>query len=718
MFHLLKNKLTVTSRRNHFKGLLIIFIAFFSLPLQAQVDNLNNNVSSIAGVTSRDFDEILHSGKLRVLYLPRHPDSLSISGTEHAMLEKFANDNDLTLEWIPVDHSWSLLPDLVSGKGDVIIGQGQSITAGLAQQARFTLPWVTSRQQVVVRADTTRISSLDDLTLRQVALKKSSTVWHAMSELAQNNPSMDLVVIPEQMPRDAVMQRVASGEYDVTIADSDYLDNYLPQHPELTVAYDLTSGEAKSWAVNENAAQLQLVLNQFLNKNHLEFNIAEVHFDDLPRIKERKILRLITYSNPVNYFFSGGRFYGFEYELLRKFARAQKMRVDVVLANSHEEMQKLLVNGEGDVIAAALPASSIEGNKIRFTAPYDFSAPIIVGRDSGKTFFDIRDLEGRRITISAESPYKALLEKIHDHGINFDLEIAAPGIDTETVLSRVSDGIYDLTVLDSNQFNSEIAKKYSLKSQFSLSEPAPHGWAVRAADVQLLSALNDFIQNNYRGNFYNTLYAKYIEHPQSVVKNKFMANVNQLSPYDDLVRKYADEYSFDWRLIVAQMYQESRFNPAATSHAGAEGLMQIMPTTAESIGGNNLNDPATSIKIGVKYLSILRDRFEDDLLLEDRTWFSLASYNAGFGRVNQARKQAEKMGLNPNKWFGNVEKAMLAMAQPFKKDGELIRNCRCGETVVYVHEIRTLYNNYVRLTQATQLAHAETATWARVPYDI
>ena len=708
-------KIPAVKGSNHLKGLLVLFFAFFSLPVHAQIIDLNIGHGVIS---NRDLNEIIHSGKLRVLYQPRHPDSLSVGGTERAMLERFANENNLTIEWIPVKNNWSLLPELVSGKGDIIIGQGQSVAGGLKDQARFTLPWITSRQQVVVRSDTTQIASLDDLALRQVALKKSSNVWHAMSDLAQNNPSMDIVVIPEQLSREEIMRRVASGQYDVTIADSDFLDNYLPKHPELTAAYDLTSGEAKSWAVNAKSQNLQTALNQFLNKNHLEFNIAEVHLDDLPKIRERKILRVITYSNPVNYFFSGGRFYGFEYELLRKFARSEKMRVDVVLANSHEEMQKLLLSGEGDIIAASLPTNSIINNKIQFTSPYDFSSPVIVGRDSDNPVFDIRDLEGRRIILSAESPYKMQLEKIRERGINFDIEIAPTNIDTDTVLKHVSDGIYDLTVLDSNQFNNEIVKKYSVKAQFPLSEPFPHGWAVRAADMQLQAALNDFIKQYYRGNFYNTLYAKYIEKPQNDSNDRFIANVNQLSPYDDLVRKYADEYSFDWRLIVAQMYQESRFNPAATSHAGAEGLMQIMPTTAETIGGNNLSDPATSIKIGVKYLSILRDQFEDSLLLEDRTWFSLASYNAGFGRVKQAREKAAKMGLDPNRWFGNVEKAMMAMAKPFKRDGELIRNCRCGETVVYVHEIRTLYNNYVRLTQATQLAHAETtrATW--IPYDI
>ncbi len=135
--------------------------------------------------------------------------------------------------------------------------------------------------------------------------------------------------------------------------------------------------------------------------------------------------------------------------------------------------------------------------------------------------------------------------------------------------------------------------------------------------------------------------------------------------------------------------------------------MQIMPETAEYLGTEDLDNPVNSISAGVKYLSILRERFEDDLMLDNRTWFSLASYNAGYNRVKRARQLAVEMGLDKNSWFDNVEKAMLALAKPYKKEGEVVRNCRCGQTVVYVREIRTLYNNYVRLTQITQVAQNE-----------
>ena len=656
-------------------------------------------------VTTGDLDAIIQSGKIRVLYQSRQPDSRPVSNTEKTMLERFAQEYGLHLEWVPADARWGLLPKLVAGEGDIIAGHGRSIAAGMLEQVRFTLPWVTSHQQVIARADTTQISSLDDLAARQIVLQKSSPAWPTMQELAEKIPTMDLVLLPENLSQETIMSRVASGQYDLTIADSDFLKEYLPHHPELSAVFDINDGEARSWAVRNNAGKLQEALNQFLNKNHLEFNVAQVYLDDLPGIKERKLLRLITYNSPGNYFFSDGRFHGFEYELLRKFARSENMRIDVVLASSHEEMQQLLLNGEGDVIAAGLPNRSISDNKIQFTMPYDYSTPLVIGRQSDAPILDMRDLEGRSITLSAESPYRPLLERIRALGVNFDIRITKPGIDTEATMAMVGRGMFDLTVIDSNRYDNLLAAEYGIKPQFALTEPAPHAWAVRAGDEQLLSALNEFVEKEYHSKFYNTLYSRYIEHSEKInAREKYLAQIDQLSPYDNLIRKYAEQYGFDWRLIVAQMYQESRFDPEATSHVGAEGLMQIMPETAEDIGAQNLDDPADSIKAGIKYLAMMRDQFENDLVLEDRTWFSLASYNAGFGRVKRARQLATEMGLDADRWFGNVEKAMLVLAKPYKKDGELIHNCRCGETVVYVHEIRALYNNYVRLTQTARLA--------------
>jgi len=652
--------------------------------------------------------ELTKHGLLRVLYQGLDDQRPSITQKEHDLVELFAVENQLATEWIAIEENWQLMPSLIEGRGDIIVGQGESLASGLSDQISFTYSWGTTTQQVVVRTDTTQISRLEDLLVRQIALKKSSPAWSILEKYLAENPAMDLVAIPEGVTLEEIMPRVASGEYDVTIVESDYLQAYMPKHPELNVAFDFSKAESRTWAVRPNAETLQNRLDEYLNKNHLSMIVADVRLEDLPKIQERKILRVITYQSPGNYFFNNGKMHGFEYGFINKFAESKQLSVDVVLANSHEQMRELLLSGDGDIIAASLPENSLNDENIKMTRAYDFSAPVIIGRDTENSLVDIRDLEGRRIALAPESPYRDFLQVIQRRGINFEIIDTDEGVNIEETLYRVSHAMHDLTILGSHQVRAELTRQYGLKALFTLSEPVAQTWAVRVSDHKLLTAVNDYITKEYRRDTYNTLYSKYLSRPQNIKDESILiAFVDKLSPYDELLKINAEQHSFDWRLIAAQMYQESQFDPEAVSYAGAEGLMQIMPATANELGIEDLHDPKSNIAAGVKYMKILRDQFEQELPLEDKTWFTLASYNAGFTRVKNARTLADKMGLDSDRWFGNVEKAMLALAKPYTREGEVRRLCDCGQAVIYVREIRSLYHNYVRLTETTQLARVD-----------
>jgi membrane-bound lytic murein transglycosylase F len=147
------------------------------------------------------------------------------------------------------------------------------------------------------------------------------------------------------------------------------------------------------------------------------------------------------------------------------------------------------------------------------------------------------------------------------------------------------------------------------------------------------------------------------------------------------------------------MYQESRFNPKAKSHMGAKGLMQLMPRTAKAMGVENTADPDSNILGGVKYLDWLRDRFDSELPISDRLWFTLASYNAGHGHVYDARRLAQQLGHDPDRWFGHTEKAMLLLSQK-----KYAKNARFGfvngtEPVNYVRDIRQRFEAYIELSR-------------------
>ncbi len=269
--------------------------------------------------------------------------------------------------------------------------------------------------------------------------------------------------------------------------------------------------------------------------------------------------------------------------------------------------------------------------------------------------------------------------------------------DNAGMLKLLSEGLGDVIIAPV----SESALPESAATTQSYSEDRTDRWILRAENKELQAALNEYLAAIYKTEFYN------------VTRKQFARNKPKhtlaLSPYDELIQDYAEQYHFDWRLIVAQMYQESHFDRKALSDAGAVGLMQVLPSTGRELGFSDLNDPASGIHAGTKYLHRLRERFKGDITVQDLTWFSLAAYNAGFRRVQQARGVAIQMGLDENRWFGHVEEAMREMN---KKDSGM-PYCNCGQTVIYVRNISQLFSSYVQMTKGYAVVRANERRQAR-----
>jgi membrane-bound lytic murein transglycosylase F len=203
---------------------------------------------------------------------------------------------------------------------------------------------------------------------------------------------------------------------------------------------------------------------------------------------------------------------------------------------------------------------------------------------------------------------------------------------------------------------------------------------------------------------YYVIYNKYFKNPKASlrrIKSVYSTIINngKISPYDALIQDAADQLGWDWRLLAAQIYQESRFKTDAESWMGAIGLMQIMPATAETFGVENLTDPAESIRAGVTYmvwLNILWEKYIPDV--QERVKFILASYNAGQGHVLDARRLARKYGRNPNKWEHVADFLQKKSNPEFYNDPVAYSGyCRGDEPVTYVKDIMNRYQRYKQL---------------------
>ncbi|MFW6333102.1 MAG: membrane-bound lytic murein transglycosylase MltF [Thermodesulfobacteriota bacterium] len=626
-------------------------------------------------------------------YLPRsgRPEDF-----EMRLIDEFGRATGLEVIPVRVDDRDELIPALLAGRGD-IIAASFTITPERQEQVAFSAPFLTVREQVVVPKNSP-IHGLADLKGRTVAVRESSSYRESLKVLKTEHPFLEILAVPEDVDTLTILSGVAEGRYEATVADDHIVQIFLSYENRVRPAFSLKGDRHIAWAVRPDNPELLDRVNGFLSTTHLPGNRPTVYRADLDEIRKRGVLRVLTRNNAATYFIWRGQMVGFEYEMVRKFAEEIGVRLQMVVPPTREDLFPWLLEGRGDVIAASMTASSEREQRegVRFSRPYNKVFEVVVARASEKGLEGMADLKGRTITVRKSSSYWTTLESLREAGAEFDLEPAPELLETEEIIGKVAKGEYDLTVADSHILDIELTWREDVKGAFALEDPVSHGWAVRPEDEKLLAAVNRFLKSEYRGLFYNMTLKKYFKNPKKIRSHiEFRAKTSgALSPYDDLVKTYAGRYDFDWRLIVALMYQESRFDPEVRSFAGARGLMQMLPKTARALGFEDLTDPETSIQAGVKYLDRLRKYFEPELPVHERMNFILAAYNAGQGHVRDARILARELGLNPDRWFDHVEKAMGLLSKR-----KYARNARFGyvrghETVKFLREIRRHYRAY------------------------
>ncbi|MBD3322215.1 MAG: transglycosylase SLT domain-containing protein [Chitinivibrionales bacterium] len=290
-------------------------------------------------------------------------------------------------------------------------------------------------------------------------------------------------------------------------------------------------------------------------------------------------------------------------------------------------------------------------------------------------------------------------------GIQCRVEFVPENMETEEILAGVSDGTYEATISDDYIARMQLMYLQNLAIAFPVSDTQHIAWAVRKSSKQLRDSINAFFTNTSykpRGLHSNMLYNKYFKSHTRIAQARSSERADthgKISSYDKIMKKYSRKYDLDWRMVAAQTYQESKFNPDARSWVGAVGLMQIMPATGNELRVGDITRPKPNVHGGTKYMRQLIERFDKGIPFQDRYHFALASYNAGYGHVIDARRLAADLNLDNTVWFENVEQAMLLLAKPEYARKARYGYCRGKEPVTYVANIRRLYNHYSQLVE-------------------
>ena len=268
-----------------------------------------------------------------------------------------------------------------------------------------------------------------------------------------------------------------------------------------------------------------------------------------------------------------------------------------------------------------------------------------------------------------------------------EIVAAAENLEDEDILEMVNAGLVESTVIDSYavKFWKEIFPNIVPHPGVALTTDGRIAWAIRKNSPELKKMLDAFVEKNRGGTMTgNVILRRYLQNTRwarSATNREDLRRFNELIGY---FKKYATQYDFDWLMLAAQGYQESRLDQKTRSPVGAIGVMQVMPTTAKdkNVGIKDIHLVEPNIHAGVKYLRFLVNEYfnEPGIDFANRHLFAFASYNAGPNRIARLRKRAAEKGLDPNKWFNNVE---LVVAEDVGR-----------ETVQYVSNIYKYYIAY------------------------
>ncbi|MBX7051540.1 MAG: transporter substrate-binding domain-containing protein [Flavobacteriales bacterium] len=430
---------------------------------------------------------------------------------------------------------------------------------------------------------------------------------------------------------------------------------------------------------------------------------------DLDSIRKRGKIILLTENSASTYYLYRNQLRGFDYEMVKAFARHLGVKLEVIAMDDVDLMFEKLNKGEGDLIASNLTVTDSRTKLVSFSTPVYQTRQVIAQRkiyyENDSTGILIRDSsELGRMPIwvhKYSSFYERLSQLSHTLQLPIQIEEAPGEISTDDLIRLVEEGEIPATVTDENLANMEMMEFENVDISVPITGNQDIAWAVRKNSYQLLDALNKWLSEKRTTDKLASTYKKYFEvEITDRYSSKFVMptlGAGAISPFDSLFKMHAPQIGWDWRMLAALAYQESRFNPQAQSWSGAYGLMQLMPETAVRFGCDTAPDAECSIRASVKYLKYLQGLWKKRVPnQQERDKFVLASYNIGQGHVIDAQNLAKELGMNDTIWDGHVAEALLLKQQekyytmPCVKHGY----CHAREPYHFVGKIMALFEHY------------------------
>jgi len=427
--------------------------------------------------------------------------------------------------------------------------------------------------------------------------------------------------------------------------------------------------------------------------------VAKKWTGDLDAMVKRRMVRVLTPYSKTHYFIDKGVQRGlvydsamvFEKDLNKKYKTGNLAVHLVFIPTPRDKLLSGLIDGTGDIAAAGLTVTPERQQQVEFAAPtFQGVNEIVITGPESPELKSLDDLAGREVFVRKSSSYWASLEELNARFESegkkpIALEPAPESLEDEDILEMTSAGLVKIAVVDDYlaKFWKQVFPPLVLHEDLAVRTGADIAPAYRKNSPQLAAFFSQEKTKFGAGtSIRNQQVARYLKQTKFVKNSMSAADMKRFLSLIGVFRRYSDQYSLDWLLMLAQGYQESRLDQNAKSHVGAVGVMQVMPATGKELAVGDIKQMEPNIHAGVKYIRFMIDEYyaDEPMTPLDKTLFAFASYNCGPGRVRQLRAEAKKLGLDENVWFGSVER---------------VAGKRIGrETVTYVSNIFKYYVAY------------------------
>jgi membrane-bound lytic murein transglycosylase F len=419
----------------------------------------------------------------------------------------------------------------------------------------------------------------------------------------------------------------------------------------------------------------------------------------LPFGETDELVVLVRNGPDTRFLGADGKFSGMEQDMLEMFAKDLGVRLRVIERSNFADILPALRRNIAHLAAAGLSTTDERRSRLIFGPAYLSVQKVVAYNTFQPRPRSVRDLAGKRIAVVAgsSSADQLRIERVNVPDLLWD---EVPVADSMTLLDHLSDGEYDFVMADSHIV--ELAQNFSpsIGKAFTVGGPETLAWALpNDADPLLVNQVHDFFKRiNANGSLRILLdrYYGHIERLNQADVYAFLRRRSSVLPhYRDDFHEAQELTGIDWRLLAALGFQESHWDPLATSPTGVRGLMMLTSETADRMGVTNRLDPHQNIIAGARYLKILKDALPARIGEPDRTWMALASYNVGFGHVEDARILAQRRGLNPDLWF-DLRKTLPLLARSDYYTTVKRGFARGGEPVILTENIRNYFDILLR----------------------